>query len=228
MNVTKFAVSCGVVLAALAGMSLPAQAQSVSLLFDSTQPASINLTTTGSDKYDTGLLNYTSSTGASFAAFCVELKQDYATHDDGYQTFTFSSFSGREASALQGLFVTSWSSVDTAVERAAFQTAVWEITHEKNAGAFSVTEGAGTFYFEKLTGGTSADNSSFVNLVNGYLHNAEAYHGPALYELNRLSNPTYQDLIVAQIAPVPEPSRMAMMLAGLGAVGFMAGRRQRR
>lgn len=224
MIVTKFGLS----LAVLLGLSLPVQAQTVSLIFDGTQPAMINLTTTGSDAYDTGILNYTSSTGASFAAFCVELKQDYATHDDGYQSFTLGTFSGREASALQGLYSTTWGSVDTDVERAAFQTAVWEITHEKSSSAFSVSNGAGSFYFQGLTGGTAADNTSFVNLVNGYLHSAEAYHGPALYELTRLSNPTYQDLIVAQIAPVPEPSRMAMMLAGLGAVGFMAGRRQRR
>ncbi|MBB2484633.1 PEP-CTERM sorting domain-containing protein [Mitsuaria sp. WAJ17] len=228
MNVTKFAVSWGVALAALAGLSLPAQGQTVSLLFDATQPGSIKLTTTGSDDYGTGVLNYTSSTGASFAAYCVDLQQDYATQENGYQTFSLGTFSGREASALQGLFSTTFSSVDTTVERAAFQTAVWEITHESSSAAFSVSAGAGSFYFQNLTGGTAADNTSFVNLVNSYLNAAEAYHGPALYELTRLSNPTYQDLVVAQIAPVPEPSRLAMMLAGLGAVGFMAGRRQRR
>lgn len=223
MTVTKFAVS----LAALLGLSLSAQAQTVSLLFDNTQPGTINLSTSGSDKYDTGILNYTSSTGQSFAAFCVDLDQDYATHSDGYQTFTLGTFSGREASALQGLYSSIWSSVDTALERAAFQTAVWEITHEKSSAAFNVTDGAGTFSFEALTGGSAAENASFVSLVNGYLRSAETYRGPALYELIRLSNDEKQDMVVAQIAPVPEPSRMAMMFAGLGAVGFMTARRRR-
>lgn len=223
MSAFKF----GIPLLALLGASLAAHASTVSLIFDSTQPLSIKATTSGSDDYETGILNYTSNTGASFAAFCVELKQDYAVTSKGYQTYEVGSFSGREASALQGLYSTTWASVDTTLERAAFQTAVWEITHETSASAFSVTKGAGSFYFDSLTGGTAAETASFVSLVNSYLHSAETYHGPALYELTRLSNAKYQDLVVAQIAPVPEPSRLLMMVAGLGAVGFVAARRRR-
>ena len=221
------AIKLGVSLVAWLGIGLSAQADTVSLLFDSTQPLSIKTSTRGTDNYETGVLNYTSSTGASFAAFCIELREDYATTALGYQTYEIGTFSGREASALQGLYSTTWSSVDTALERAAFQTAVWEITHETSSAAFSVTKGAGSFYFESISGGTAAQTASFVSLVNSYLHSAETYTGPGLYQLTRLSNPTYQDLVVAQIAPVPEPSRLVLMAAGLGAVGFVAARRRR-
>ncbi|HLO96624.1 MAG TPA: PEP-CTERM sorting domain-containing protein [Burkholderiaceae bacterium] len=208
-------------------LSLPAQAATVSLLFDSTQPASISLTTSGTDHLDTGVLQFTSTTGGSFAAFCVELAQDHAEFSDGAQVYTIGSFSGRQASALQGLYSTTWTSVDTDLERAAFQTAVWEITHETSSQPYNVASKSGSFYFESLTGGTGSANSSFVSLVNSYLHSAEAYTGPSLYTVSRLSNDVFQDLVVAQAAPVPEPSRMAMMFAGLGAVGFMAARRRR-
>ena len=214
------AIAMGLALAA------PAQAATVSLLFDNVQPPGVSLTTTGTDHLETGVLQFTSTTGGSFAAFCVELAQDHAEFSDGVQIYSVGSFSGRQASALQGLFSTTWSSVDTDLERAAFQTAVWEITHETSTQPFNVASKSGSFYFEGLTGGTGASDASFVSLVNGYLHSAESYTGPALYTVSKLSNDVFQDLVVAQAAPVPEPSRTALMFAGLGAVGFMAARRR--
>ena len=42
----------------------------------------------------------------------------------------------------------------------------------------------------------------------------------------QISPGTYS--IAAVAAPIPEPETYAMMLAGLGAIGFMAARRRRR
>ena len=44
------------------------------------------------------------------------------------------------------------------------------------------------------------------------------------YNAQRLHSDTYQDFVV--FAPVPEPSSYALILAGMGAIGFVARRRK--
>lgn len=166
--------------------------------------------------YQTGQLNYVDNLGNSFLAYCIEPKQPNGV---GFWTYTSGSFSGSQATLLQGLYSSSFSSLANAQDEAAFQLAVWEIMRE---GSGSLNLGTGTF---KITGGDTS--GALLAESNAFLTAAQNYTGPSLYTLTRLSNANLQDLVVAQAAPVPEPSRMAMMFAGLGAVGFMAARRRR-
>lgn len=221
MNATKTSL---IAAAALWASSSAMALNTIDIQFSSAQPTQVALSTSGTDDYDTGALQYTTRSGKSFLAFCVELAQDHSEAADGFQTFTVGSFSGRQASALQGLFSTSFAGAQSATQQAAFQTAVWEITHE-TSNVFSVSSKNGSFSFESLTNGTAGDNSAFVSLVNGYLNSAVNYNGPARYTIEKLSSGSFQDLVVA--TPVPEPSSYALMLAGLAAIGFLATRRRR-
>jgi hypothetical protein len=185
----------------------------------------ITVTTSGTpDGYLTGAMQFITGQGVTFEAYCVELAQGHATNAAGLQTYTLGSFSSSQASLLEGLYSSSYASVTTADQKAAFQTAIWEITQEPAGSALSLSDGSFQYRYLSATS-TAAQDSAFGALANSYLQAAASYNGPALFQLNKLVNATYQDYVTA--TPVPEPAPYAMLLAGLGAVGFVARRRTR-
>ncbi|MEJ6001063.1 PEP-CTERM sorting domain-containing protein [Paucibacter soli] len=218
--------SKNVLIAAIAMLAAGAASASnaVNIKFDS-DGLGLVLSTSGTANYETGALNYLTQGGKSFLAYCVELQQDHAVGADGFQSYTIGQFTGNQANRLQGLFSSSYAGVDTAQEQAAFQTAIWEITHE-TAATLSVSPKNGSFYVKSLQGANGATNSAFSSLVNGYLSAASSYNGTPKYTVTKLSNGSYQDLVT--VSAVPEPSSYAMLAAGLVAVGFMSRRRQQR
>lgn len=222
MSVSSPKLYAALALCAVAGYASAAGQASIG--FDQLGPA-LELSTSETDDYLTGPMQFKDVHGKSFVAYCVELAQDHAELGDGLQSYTIGSFGGAQAHALQGLFSTSFAGLGNATQQAAFQMAVWEITHE-TASSFSVSKNAGVFYFNNLTQGDADANLAFTNLVNGYLNAAVNYSGPALYQINKLSHADYQDLLT--VTAVPEPGTYAMLLAGLGVVGFVARRRQRK
>ncbi|MCV2349277.1 PEP-CTERM sorting domain-containing protein [Paucibacter sp. Y2R2-4] len=176
------------------------------------------------DNTSAGLLNFDIKNGASFGAYCVELGQFTSTN---YTTYTVGSFSGTQASNLQHLFSANYASVDTNTERAAFQLAVWELTHEKLSGPASVTELNGDAQYFNLNNSTT-NYTTLKDLANSYLTAGAAYQGSSLYQIEKLSNDYQQDLLrFNAVTAVPEPSSYALLLAGLGAIGFMNKRRAR-
>lgn len=211
----------------LAMASLAQAAPTVDIQFVGEDPNAPVLSTSFSDDYATGRLSYVDAAGRSFYAYCVELQQDFAPASLGMKTYTVGSFSEPQAAALQGLFSSSYSGLSNAYQQAAFQVAVWEITHETTGGSFNVSANNGDFFFAGLSNiaaaGAADLNANFTNQVNSYLAAASDYQGPARYQLTRLDNKGFQDLVVA--TAVPEPSSYAMLLCGLLGMGLIVRRR---
>ncbi len=198
-----------------------ASAATVDLEFVGNGPGEL-LSTTFSSNYQTGAMEFRSTqSGSSFYAYCVDLLQDHAEAADLSQTYTVGSFSAQESKLLQGLFSTSYAGLKTSTDQAAFQTAIWEITHESDLSTLNVQKGAGVFAVKGTTG--LASDAAFVDQVNSYLGLASQYKGPELYTLTRFNHEEFQDLLT--VTAVPEPS--SALLLGLGLLSFAAayGRR---
>jgi hypothetical protein len=185
---------------------------------------SVSLSQAGSiERVTAGQLSLLTSTGQSFAAYCVELSQSTSS---SFQTYDIGSFTGTQATQLEGLFsATSLYSgsdkIDTSLEYAAFQVAVWEITHETSSQR-NVSLSKGSLY----VAGQGSSALSIAAKANSYLSDALAYKGADLFTVYKLSNSKYQDFVVA--TPVPELNRAAMMALGLGVVGLAVRRRTSR
>jgi hypothetical protein len=155
--------------------------------------------------------------GPTFESYCIDL----------YQTITFGvlypeytgpgtshAFNNANAFADISRLYARAGAVGNSVAEAAFQIAIWEIAYEKTASAYNLASGDAVFF-----GGTAA--TAALGLANTWLTSLGAA-GPSVQVLESTA---HQDVIYA---PVPEPETYALLLAGLGAVGFMARRRERR
>lgn len=213
-------LACTVVLAASCA---PALADTLSISYQGVADGAPVLSTTATTDYATGVLSYTTAAGGSFLAYCVEPEQPNALVGKA-KTYTLGSFTGRQASLLQGLYSSSFASAADLNAQAAFQLAVWEIVRETSA-TLSLTPQSGSFFLQPGDAASRDLTATVESLANGYLAAAQGYDGPALYTLTQLSNATYQDLVFA--TPVPEPHTLALLLAGLSAVGLLSWRRSR-
>jgi len=163
----------------------------------------------------------TLDTGSSFAAFCIELAVPFASPLTG----TLSGFSAAQADNLSKLFSgAGWMSNawetdaianDDKAKITALQVGVWEIVYDTTfdlaSGTFAVDASAQSAYGSMISGWMSAGSTLMANNIFGL---RDGLRG----------NGNQQDLVIA----VPEPSTYALMLAGLGAIGFVARRRARR
>ncbi|MCX7247314.1 MAG: PEP-CTERM sorting domain-containing protein [Burkholderiales bacterium] len=77
---------------------------------------------------------------------------------------------------------------------------------------------------------TDATNAAVVSAASGMIYNAQhASAGSTQYSFNLYTNGSNQDYLVAtmgSVTPVQEPETYAMLLAGLGLIGFTASRRR--
>jgi hypothetical protein len=161
------------------------------------------------------MLNATAG-GGSFAAWCVDIYSWLNTSSSGasYTLIPGSGFFGSsQVTALERLASQHLASINTVAESGAFQLAVWEIVYE-NSGVYNL--GTGNFQVASASGGALATANSWLAALG---------NGVPTLALSVWASSTSQDLAVFS-APIPEPEIYAMLLAGLGLMGFVAKRRR--
>ncbi|MCU4653801.1 VPLPA-CTERM sorting domain-containing protein [Roseibacterium sp. SDUM158016] len=148
---------------------------------------------------------------SEFFAWCFDIAQNVA---DGvsYQVAGNPLGSAREG-LLNRLFTSYYDDIDTGVEGAAFQVAIWEIVYENLSGPLDVSTGLFSAW----------NNSGVVAQANSWLSNLGQEEN---YEITYFASGTNQDLLTGQVAPVPLPAGILLLGSGLGAIAVTRRRRK--
>ena len=153
--------------------------------------------------------------GPSFETYCVDLYQTISFGAPPYPEYTPPGtshvFANSNAYTDLGRLYATAGVINDAVHEAAFQIAVWEIAYE-TSGVFDLTSGAASF-----SGGTEA-SAGALTLASAWLLGL-ASSGPGI---EVLESRLHRDVI---FAPVPEPSTVVLMIAGLLGTTTVARRR---
>lgn len=161
----------------------------------------------------------------SMLAFCIAPNVDLIGSANYFASYN-QSLTGRygitTGNTIKALFETSYGSLSSDEGKVAFQLALWELVAdngklESGAQMFALTD----------------DAENAINLAYGMLSSAKSYLATGA-TLNTYTYTTFttaadaplsQELLGASIAAVPEADTWAMLVAGLGLVGFMGRRR---
>jgi len=182
----------------------------------------------GSANYFTGSLNILTgstvhngsiSNGTSFLAYCIDPFQRASSSPVSYGVSGLDALGTSNAADVSRLYSQSYAGTSgSSLNSAAFQLALWELAKDDG----------------KLTSGnvhtTKDTDSKVVALASSMISNAKSgVAGPNQYSFNLYTSGKNQDYLVASmssVTPVPEPETYAMLLAGLGLIGFTANRRR--
>jgi hypothetical protein len=167
--------------------------------------------------------------GTTFEAWCVDIYHFLNTSSSG-TTYTLrdgdafyagsNSYKDADLERLAS-YVFDSDLLTNNVQSAAFQLAVWEIVND-SAGHGFYNVGYGDFKVTSGDGSAIAKANEWLGIVN-----AGTYAISQRLDVWHQNIPgSTQDLAV--FAPIPEPETYAMILAGLGLMGFVARRRRSR
>jgi hypothetical protein len=165
----------------------------------------------------------------AFQSFCVDIFDTFSFGAQSKDTLKPATIiSTRAAVDLGRLYTNHHAAIDSknssGNSEAAFQLAVWEIVNEKGAGAYSLS--SGDF---KATGNDASLAQKWLKELG--LASASAYDANiwSVQSMISTGKGISQDLVVFSRVqtPVPEPETYAMMLVGLGLLGFSARRKNR-
>lgn len=173
-----------------------------------------------SDKYTggarAGVFRLTATTYGDFDAFCVDLAQ-YIAKGKAYETGV-GLFSGATLENIDRLYTSAYGLIDTAIEAAGFQIALWEIVEDSGNGF-------------NLSSGAFAATGAAVSQAQAFLDDLGTQTGK--YTLDFLESAVSQDVVTGILnpnsplnggaavpSPVPLPASGLLLLAGLaGAAG---------
>jgi hypothetical protein len=147
------------------------------------------------------------------------LKTDELNTTGGFIPSPKTPLNSARVEALERLASNDLALVNDAKTSSAFQLAAWEIMAE-NSSSYNLSNGNFTVWGDGL--GADALAQTWLNNLGNATPTLELY----IWQQNT-ANST-QDLAVFAPSPVPEPETYAMLLAGLGLLGFMAKRRKQK
>jgi PEP-CTERM motif len=165
-----------------------------------------------------GGFHVTASSEGSFYTVCVEVTQAFFPLPNTYTHEANGSANGfdvgtaaRVAAVMQaaGFKSSDGGAVTTTQGFVALQMAVWNAVYDTDW-----TVSAGSFQQLTDTNGAKAGANALLAAASGI--------ATPVYAVHKLYSADEQDVVIS----VPEPETYAMLLAGLGAVGFMARRRK--
>jgi len=183
----------------------------------------------GAHDYFSGSLNITMGTslqengsianGTSFLAYCIDPFQYTSSAPLAYTSAALNTLGDIKATAISNLYSQSYAGTGSnSLNSSAFQLALWELAKDDGVLTTGVVHT------------TDSTEASVITAASSMINNAQ--HGVAgtnHYSFSLYTNNNNQDFLVAtlsSVTPVPEPESYAMLLAGLGLIGFTARRRR--